>query len=1348
MESDDESYDSCNSLPMLEEERCDGGSEAVVTAKAASTTGGGAQSAANGSAAPPKTDTPQPKRRKNTVVQDTPDTIPTAPPTANVQSLLNTCNTWPKYLSKAALSSFKPHQVEGVEFMWKNIVVQKEGCILAHAMGLGKTCQLVQFILAFSKHMKETEADRSTKGKVRCVVLCATSLVATWRMEVAKWLRFEDPDSLMSVGLRDIRIFSSEIPASQREQSLKVWSENGGVLIVTYPRLQIEAESIQLAKAAAKESGSPLHSRFVNLEERLFGAPSLVILDEAQTIKNESSKTARACAAFSTARRIAVTGTPLENNAKELLNLVEFVRPHRYNMEAFAKITTDIEGSAVKHASSFDIQKTESHAALLIEKFGDIVHRRDKAILMDALPPLSDCVVRIRLSPLQENLYTFYARHVKRLNALAKRKEDRIRLFEFRAMCNRIIVHPSSLYHAYRNALNNPALDSDDAALSLEAKKKKQLYSWLDKTDFIKNTYLDYSVGGCSGTWEEASPKLRAVKCIVTSAVLSGEKVLIFSGFVEHLNMVKEYLLQGGSATRIETMTGSDSPAVRANLIEAMQNQRIDCLLMTMGVGSVGLTVTAATRVIILETTWNWASVQQAIFRTYRYGQTRPVYVYRLISDGSIEDKLLSTTLKKAWLHSRLVENESLTRDHLQEHDVKDYYEPCDSHRAPTVIPQTVLNADAFLVSLASLTRSPSSKSEDKELSLRTHAMEKIKDRLVMSCMHTKDLLYAAPELPEDAALEVERMKDGMRKNLEEETGWFTEGMRGLTDDKAMLLGAKEAKTKKRKASGSGLVQSSRGSRSSPTPSVAKYPSQQPRDLQAEALALQREEEQHMPPHKRPKTRAQPKPQGGLPKTRSAQVFDIPLQPPSRLPPTRSERTNTLPPHEVSRRLALFRTLMENVPPIPKKFLFEDIGVKLYFDVGKILLRRGLAQAPPERTPENVNEYIDLVMCSIVEEGVGQLMRNLDECLFDEQAKFRLGSWLQQQNLPWGAFRESAENEARPCDTPLLESIRNASMRAHGHNLPPAPPESLTTNLIAHKNVSSKTELALILTQTLQLSGVPWWLQQILGITLGFPYPRSACLSIIAWGLHAFIRRFLRSGGTLENIRFKLKVPVEKLSQAVGQQKIEVICKEIIAEAEMGMARARAEEEAMNQTEVGEQGPIRTEVAPNVRPQRVQAAPSGVQFAAQNFANFANKTPQESEIPEDRWSPVGVRGRAEEAMHQRAVGEGGERNNPVPVKRVWKPTPPIHEAAQNVRSQRVQAAPSVAQLTPQNLAGLANPKESKRPEDTWSTLGLDDIKERNATQDVVQIVYSSDEDDAMFDGFLEDVTPADDADFY
>jgi SNF2 family DNA or RNA helicase len=276
----------------------------------------------------------------------------------------------------------RPHQREGIQFLWRCIAGTKtsrsSGCILADDMGLGKTLQTIALIWTA---LKQSGAGGNKPLVSKCVIVTPATLVENWRQEFSKWLGNERcrPLAVTQLGKEAEEAITTFSNGSEAVQS---------VLILSYEMLRKNVSFLTDSPSAAKIG--------------------LLICDEGHRLKNiGGSKTLTALAALPTARRIILTGTPLQNNLEELFALTDFVRPNALgNLSTFRSVFEGpISAGRDARASEAEILLSSERSAELARRMESFVLRRMADSIAHSLPSKTETLVFCRLTPLQVNLY-------------------------------------------------------------------------------------------------------------------------------------------------------------------------------------------------------------------------------------------------------------------------------------------------------------------------------------------------------------------------------------------------------------------------------------------------------------------------------------------------------------------------------------------------------------------------------------------------------------------------------------------------------------------------------------------------------------------------------------------------------------------------------------------------------------------------------------------------------------------------------------------------------------------------------------------------------------------------------
>ena len=327
-------------------------------------------------------------------------------------------------------------------------------------------------------------------------------------------------------------------------------------------------------------------------EELLEASFATIILDEAQAIKNPATKRAKLIFKLDGALRIATTGTPIENHLGELWSLFRFLNPGLLGSRAAFN---------ERFAGPIRREGDASRAEALRRLVRPFVLRRRKEEVLKELPPKTEVNLRVDLSPEERALYE------------ALRREAVEAIDDANPNAQRMIVLQQLT--RLRQAACHPRL----------VRPKSQLPS--AKLDLVGRTLLEL--------------------------LETGHKALVFSQFVRHLKLVEQWVQTAG--LRYCYLDGSTPGGKRQREVERFQRGEADVFLISLKAGGTGLNLTAADYVLHLDPWWNPAAEDQASDRAHRIGQQRPVTVYRFVSAGTIEERILALHAEKRDLADQIL---------------------------------------------------------------------------------------------------------------------------------------------------------------------------------------------------------------------------------------------------------------------------------------------------------------------------------------------------------------------------------------------------------------------------------------------------------------------------------------------------------------------------------------------------------------------------------------------------------------------------------------------------------------------------------------------------------------------
>ncbi|GMV27961.1 MAG: hypothetical protein AMXMBFR59_00860 [Rhodanobacteraceae bacterium] len=463
-------------------------------------------------------------------------------------------------------AQLRPYQRDGLawlEFLGRAGL----GGILADDMGLGKTVQ----VLAHLEAMRQRgELDRPA------LVVAPTSLVWNWRAEAQRFAP-------------QLRVLI--LHGSARDANFAAIPEHH-LVITTYPLLARDRDI---------------------LVEHAF---ALLILDEAQAIKNARTQAAKVVRELDAPRRLAMTGTPLENHLGELWAQFDAVEPGLLGDErAFVRhYRTPIE----KHGDAE--RQTKLH-----KRIAPLMLRRRKEDVLTDLPPKTVIERGVELVGKQRELY----------ESLRLAQHERVReAIRERGLAQSGIVVLDALLKL-RQVCCDPRL------VKLERARKAP-----------------------------ESAKLDLLLDLLRELVAEGRRVLVFSQFAEMLELIEQSL--SAESIPFQTLTGQTRN--RAELVDGFQSGRVPVFLISLKAGGVGLNLTMADTVIHYDPWWNPAVEAQATDRAHRIGQDKPVFVYKLICTGTVEEKIQDMQQRKADLAQAVLEGGTTQALRFDENDLAELF--------------------------------------------------------------------------------------------------------------------------------------------------------------------------------------------------------------------------------------------------------------------------------------------------------------------------------------------------------------------------------------------------------------------------------------------------------------------------------------------------------------------------------------------------------------------------------------------------------------------------------------------------------------------------------------------------
>jgi len=407
------------------------------------------------------------------------------------------------------------------------------GGILADDMGLGKTLQTLAHVLM------EKQAGRLQQP---ALVVAPTSLLFNWRAEARRFTP-------------DLRVLT--LHGAERKGQFQ-WIDESDLVLTTYPLLSRDGDLL---------ARHDFH---------------LLILDEAQAIKNSRTRAAREVRRLRAHHRLCLSGTPLENHLGELWSLFDFLMPGMLGSQS--RFRQQVQRPIERDGD-------EDRRAALARRIRPFFLRRTKQEVAPELPPKTEMVRAVTLEGPQLRLYERY----------------------------RVAMHDK-----VRRAIAGPGLDKSRILVLDALLKLRQICC---DPRLLKDT---------PGVETMRSAKREMLGQLLPDLVAEGRRILLFSQFVGMLKLIEEDLQDAGITYVKLTGQTKDRQAV----VERFQTGRVPVFLISLKAGGVGLNLTAADTVIHYDPWWNPAVEDQATDRAHRIGQDQNVFVYRLLTEQTVEQKV------------------------------------------------------------------------------------------------------------------------------------------------------------------------------------------------------------------------------------------------------------------------------------------------------------------------------------------------------------------------------------------------------------------------------------------------------------------------------------------------------------------------------------------------------------------------------------------------------------------------------------------------------------------------------------------------------------------------------------
>ena len=501
-------------------------------------------------------------------------------------------------------ATLRPYQVEG--FQWLSFLYeQRLGGILADDMGLGKTVQALALLAhAIEEHRaaseRTTERGESVEPFAPFLVVAPTSVITNWAAEAERFL----PEAKV--------VTITETTASKTPLAERIAGAH--LVLTSYTLLRMDEDAYT---GYARTLG-----RTVDDSTGEQSAPEgwgALLLDEAQFVKNTGTRAWSIARAMPARTKIAMTGTPIENNLMELWALLAIVADGLFPS---ARAFRDLYARPAE--SGEDPAHAAATAARLRRRIRPLMLRRTKELVAVELPAKNDTRVNLPLAPGHRRIYDTHLQRERQkvLGLLEDMDKNRFTIFQSLTLLRRLAL--------------DAALIDPEAYAGVSSVKRDYLVQQLP--DLLEK----------------------------------GHRVLVFSQFTSYLKSISARLAEEG----IGHLYLDGSTRNRAEVIEAFTSGQEPVFLISLKAGGFGLNLTEADHVFIMDPWWNPAAEQQAVDRIHRIGQDKEVHVYRLVAEGTIEEKVMQLKESKAALFDAVVGEGEFASAAVTAEDVRELFAP------------------------------------------------------------------------------------------------------------------------------------------------------------------------------------------------------------------------------------------------------------------------------------------------------------------------------------------------------------------------------------------------------------------------------------------------------------------------------------------------------------------------------------------------------------------------------------------------------------------------------------------------------------------------------------------------
>ena len=542
-------------------------------------------------------------------------------------------------------------------------------------MGLGKTLTVIAFSYLFLKYKK---------GK-RILITCPRSVIQCWEREITTWM-----DVLKLEYIPCFVMDHGKDSYDERHEKMFEWSNKGGILLTSFSSFTTWTD-IEETESIIPGGDSKRHSQqkieFRKKITSFIENSDLVIVDEGQRMKSPSSKLTQSLHKhIKTRNRIVLTGVPPLAHAKEYYTIIDWVRPGYWSEKEFMELTSPSLHS-IDHESNMDQSKQNYH--ILMHELGYFVHRKDQSVLKTSLPPKKEYVIYFNINDIQRKLYNNF---IQSRDVTCEWNQQIV--FYTASIIQKILNHPdiARMYckskqvehksNVGRNSnediipsiasghdkefVSVPSMAEDDA--SLIPTISNTMFNMLEEAEQYNDVQESFEWAApvldkyYHSNMIDNSPKMLCLIRIIEETFINSEKLLVFSQYQESLDVIEKIIntvnITTGNSLPLEDeeqplkrklqrnidyyrLDETMSTSFGQNIVDSFNSSNdVPLFLISTKTGPLGIDLSTSQKIVLFDVCWDPTWDNQAVFRSFRYGQTKPVTIYRFVMANTIESKI------------------------------------------------------------------------------------------------------------------------------------------------------------------------------------------------------------------------------------------------------------------------------------------------------------------------------------------------------------------------------------------------------------------------------------------------------------------------------------------------------------------------------------------------------------------------------------------------------------------------------------------------------------------------------------------------------------------------------------